>query len=120
MTCQYWYYLHYFMETCIHRHFIKMCKISYKASISCTYPVVYNYIEANEPPLDLRRVKLLLQHIVKLKYDPNKPAFRCVFYPQCDLYDKYKNSIKSVGLRILKNIYGIQLYLWALSNYQHF
>ena len=62
-------------------------------------------MEANEPPLNLRRVKLLLQYIIKLKANPDNPAFRCVFHPQFEnLYDKNKNCIKAVGLRIKKHL----------------
>ena len=41
------------------------------------------YVEANEPPLDLRRLKLTLQYIVKLKANIDNPAYNCVFHPLC-------------------------------------
>ena len=44
------------------------------------------YVEANELPLDLRRLKLTLQYIAKLKANIDKPAFDCV------LYDKNKQK----------------------------
>ena len=47
-----------------------------------TSPVNSLYVEANEPPLDLRRLKLTLQYIVKLKAKIDNPAFDCVFNPQ--------------------------------------
>ena len=50
-------------------------------------------------------MKLLLQYIIKLKANPDNPAFRCVFHPQFEnLYDKNKNCIKAVGLRIKKHL----------------
>jgi hypothetical protein len=90
----------------MHHHGLRLCTGAYRTSL---------YVEANEPPLDLRRVKLLLQYIIKLKANSDNPAFRCVFHPQFEnLYDKNKNCIKAVGLRIIKNIYRTLIYLWTL------
>ena len=56
-----------------------------------TSPVDSFYVEANEPPLDLRRLKLTLQYMVKLKANIDNPAFNCVFHPQLEqLFDKNK------------------------------
>ena len=49
-----------------------------------TSPVDSLYVEANEPPLDLRRLKLTLQYIVKLKANIDNPAYNCVFHPLCE------------------------------------
>ena len=38
------------------------------------------YVETNEPPLDISRLKLALQNIVKLKANTDNPAFDCVFH----------------------------------------
>jgi hypothetical protein len=39
--------------------------------------------------------------MIKVKANPDNPSFRCVSHPQFeDLYDKNKNCIKAVGLRI--------------------
>ena len=58
-----------------------------------TSPVDSLYDEANEPPLDLRRLKLILKYIVKLKAYIDNPAFDCVFNPQYEnLYDKNKQE----------------------------
>jgi hypothetical protein len=41
--------------------------------------------------------------MIKLKANPDNPAFRCVSHPQFeDLYDKNKNCIKAVVMRIYK------------------
>jgi hypothetical protein len=70
----------------IHHQELHLCTGTYRTS-----PVASLYVEANEPPLDLRRIKLLLQYIVKLRTNPDNPAFDCVFDPQLeDLYDKNK------------------------------
>lgn len=67
-------------------------------------------VVANEPPLDLRRIKFILQYTVKLKDNWDNPAFDSVFHPQFeDLYDKNKKSIKSIGLQVQKNIHNSNL-----------
>jgi hypothetical protein len=91
----------------VHQQGLRLCTGAYQTS-----PVASLYVEANEPPLDLRRIKLLLQYIVKLKTNPGNPAFDCVFNPQLeDLYDKNKNAIKSIGLRVKKHLYDSSLNL---------
>ena len=44
-------------------------------------PVDGLYVEANEPSLDLRRLKLTLQCIIKLIANIDNPAYNCVFHP---------------------------------------
>ena len=46
-----------------------------------------------KPPLDLRRLKLTLQYIVKLKANIDNPAYDCVFNPQYENFDD-KNKKK--------------------------
>jgi hypothetical protein len=59
----------------IHHKGLRLCTGAYRTS-----PVASLYVETNEPSLDLRRIKLLLQYIVKLKTNP--AFFDCVFDPQ--------------------------------------
>ena len=73
--------------------------------ITVLAPVDSLYAKANEPPLDLRRLKLTLHFIVKLKSTIDNPAFDGVFNPQYEhLYDKNKKCIKSIGFIIQKHI----------------
>ena len=91
----------------IHHQGLRLCTGAYRTS-----PADSLYVEANEPPLDLRRIKLLLQYIVKLKTNPDNPAFDCVFDPQLeDLYDKNKYAIKPIGLRVKKHLHDSNLNL---------
>ena len=46
-----------------------------------TSPIPSLYVEADEPSLSERRVKLSLQYITKLKSNPTNPAYECVFEP---------------------------------------
>ena len=45
-------------------------------------PVESLYVEAQEPPLEIRREKLALQYILKLKANPGNPAYDVVFNPK--------------------------------------
>ena len=45
-------------------------------------PVESMYVEAHEPPLEIRREKLALQYILKLKANPENPAYDVVFNPK--------------------------------------
>ena len=70
----------------IHHRGLQLCLGAFRTS-----PVDSLYVEAYEPSLDLRRLKLTLQYIVKLKANIDNPAFDRVFNPQYEnLYDKNK------------------------------
>ena len=45
-------------------------------------PVESLYVEAHEPPLEIRREKLALQYNLKLKANPGNPAYDVVFNPK--------------------------------------
>ena len=45
-------------------------------------PVESLYVEAHEPPLEIRREKLALQYTIKLKANPGNPAYDVVFNPK--------------------------------------
>ena len=63
-----------------------------------TSPMQSLYVEANEPPLYLRFDKLCIQYALKLKSNPDNPAYDVVFNPQYhDLYDKKPSAIRSFG-----------------------
>ena len=44
-------------------------------------PVESLFVEAHEPPLGIRRDKLALQYVLKLKANPENPAYDVVFNP---------------------------------------
>ena len=57
-------------------------------------------MEANEPPLDMRRIRLSLQYGVKLMSNEVNPAYSAVF--QSDIvatYEAKERAIKPLGLR---------------------
>ena len=45
-------------------------------------PVESLYVEAHEPPLEIRREKIALQYTIKLKANPGNPAYDVVFNPK--------------------------------------
>ena len=66
-----------------------------------TSPVESLYIEANEPPLELRRQKLALQYYTKLSSCPTNPTYNNTFHPQyTELFDQKEKAIKPYSLRM--------------------
>ena len=60
-----------------------------------TSPIQSLYVEAREPSLENRRLKLSLQYRVKLKTNPLNPVHACVFHPEYQpLYDSKPTSIR--------------------------
>ena len=54
-------------------------------------PVESLYVEAHEPPLEIRREKLALQYILKLKANPRNPAYDVVFNTKYQILYADKN-----------------------------
>ena len=70
-----------------------------------TSPMQSLYVEANEPPLYLRFDKLCIQYALKLRSNPDNPAYNVVFNPQYyDLYDKKPSAIRSFGHRVEEDL----------------
>jgi hypothetical protein len=64
-----------------------------------TSPVQSLYVEANEPSLENRRMKLGMQHSTKLMAYPSNPVCDCVCNPLYEnIYDIQPNTIQSFGL----------------------
>ena len=65
----------------------------------CSSPVESLYVEANEPPLQIRRDKLLLQYVTKLSANPNNPAYDAVFHPKYrGLYKAKASATNPLGI----------------------
>ena len=70
-----------------------------------TSPVESLYVEAEELPLEHRRIKLSLQYVTKLKSTPSNPAFNCVFKPEYEhKYLRNTKVISPLGIRIKANM----------------
>ena len=69
----------------------------------CSSPVESLYIEAHEPPLEIRRDKLAIQYILKLKTYPENPAYDIVFNPEHqELYKDKESANDSFGIHCKK------------------
>ena len=62
-------------------------------------PVESLYVEAHEPPFEIRREKLALQCTIKLKANPGNPAYDVVFNPKYqNLYANKDSATDSFGI----------------------
>ena len=58
----------------LHRQAIRLCLGAFKSS-----PIESLYVEANEPPLELRRKELAMRYGLKIKSNPNNPTHDSLF-----------------------------------------
>ena len=69
----------------------------------CSSPVESLYVEAHEPPLEIRRDRLALQYILKLKANPENPAYDVVFNPKHqELYKNKESATDYFGIHCKK------------------
>ena len=68
---------------------LRLCLGAYKSS-----PIESLEVEANIPPLRLRREQLALQYILKLKSNPCNPAYKCVF--ELQLQEQFASQPKKI------------------------
>jgi len=70
-----------------------------------TSPVQSLYVEADEPSLSERRIKLSLQYVTRLKANPSNPAYDCVFSPECTTqFERKTSAIAPLGIRMKDHI----------------
>ena len=74
----------------LHRHGLRMCLGAFKSS-----PIQSLYVEANEPPLELRRKELAIRYALKIKSNPNNAAYDSI-YKQPYSLDSLGESIKEL------------------------
>ena len=60
----------------IHHQGLRICLGAFRTS-----PVQSLYVEAGEPSLANRRIRLSMNYVLKLKSNPDNPAHKCVFHP---------------------------------------
>ena len=66
-------------------------------------PVESLYVGAHEPLLEIRRDKLALQYVLKLKANPENPAYDVVFNPKHqELYKDKESATDSFGIHCKK------------------
>ena len=73
-------------------------------------PVESLYVEAHEPPLEIRRDKLALQYVIKLKANPENPAYNVVFNPKHqELYKDKESATDSFKIHCKKLLKEAQI-----------
>ena len=64
-----------------------------------TSPAQSLYVEAHEPSLTTRRLKLSLNYVLKLKSLPENPAYSCVFEPEnTKLFEESESKVPPIGI----------------------
>src|SRR2546425_5236375 len=84
-----------------------------------TSPVESLQIEANEPPLSIRRNKLAIQYAIKIRSNPTNPTYQNIFEPQyATLFENRPKTIPPLSIRVQTVLNNINLDLTAVSSYQ--
>ena len=65
------------------------------------------YVEANESPLFLRFHKLCIQYALKLRSNPDNPAYNVVLTQFYDLFDKKPSARKSFEHHVGEDLYVV-------------
>ena len=74
------------------------------------------YVEAHEPPLEIRRHKLALQYILKLSANPENPAYDVVFNPKHqELYRNKESATDSFGIHCKKLLKEAKIDVWEIA-----
>lgn len=95
----------------IHHQGIRLALGAYRTS-----PIQSLYVEANEPSLENRRLKLALQYAIKLKTNKGNPAYPAVFTVQYSImYERKPNHIRPFGLRIKPHLENLKVDLNILE-----
>ena len=81
----------------IHHAGLRICLGAFRTS-----PVQSLYVEANEPSLKLRRLRLTMNYVLKIRSCPENPAYSCLFEtPLMKLFEANPVSTAPLGIRIL-------------------
>ena len=97
----------------VHNQGLRLCLGAFRTS-----PVQSLNVEANEPPLDMRRTRLSLQYDVKLMSNEVNPAYSAVF--QSDIvatYEAKERAIKPLRLRIERHLDGVGFHTHVIAPY---
>ena len=73
----------------VHHAGLRICTGAFRTS-----PIPSLYIEAGEPSLATRRVRLSMNYVLKLKSYPDNPAYNCIFNP--NFVEDFENNTKVI------------------------
>jgi len=80
----------------IQNHALQLCLVAFRTS-----PASSLCVQANEPPLYIRRRMLSIQYSLRLGSSPSNPAYNTVFSPKFKaLFSSKPNQIPTLGIRI--------------------
>merc|ERR1712156_521834 len=81
----------------LHRQAIRLCLDAFRSS-----PIESLYVEANEPPLELRRKELAMRYGIKIKSNPDNPTYESLFNLQnSNSYNRDKHPPLAISLNKL-------------------
>ena len=79
-------------------------------------PVESLYVEAHEPPLEILRDMLALQYVLKLKANPENPAYDVVFNPKHQkLYKDKESATDSFEIHCKKLLKKAKIDVWGIA-----
>ena len=81
-----------------------------------TSPIESLQVEANEPPLNIRRNRLAVQYAIKVKSNSTNPTHESIFDPKFSaLFENRPKTIPPLSFRIQNILHGINLDLAVVS-----
>src|SRR6478609_3128163 len=84
-----------------------------------TSPVESLQVEANEPPLYIRRKKLSLQYAIKVLSNPKNPTYKSIFDPQYEpLFIRKSFAIPPLSIRLQPFFNAIEANTFTVADFQ--
>ena len=90
---------------------LRLCSGAFRTS-----PIESLQVETGEPSLETRRLKLSLQYYMKMKANPENPAYSCVVNPEYKrLFNNKPGTIPTLGIRLQPHLEDMEVELDAIS-----
>ena len=90
---------------------LRLCSGAFRTS-----PIESLQVETGEPSLETRRLKLSLQYYMKMKANPENPAYSCVVNPEYKrLFNNKPGTIPPLGIRLQPHLEDMEVELDAIS-----
>ena len=90
---------------------LRLCSGAFRTS-----PIESLQVETGEPSLETRRLKLSLQYYMKMKANPENPAYSCVVNPEYKrLFNNKPGTIPTLSIRLRPHLEDMEVELDAIS-----
>ena len=90
---------------------LRLCSGAFRTS-----PIESLQVETGEPSLETRQLKLSLQYYMKMKANPENPAYSCVVNPEYKrLFHNKPGTIPTLGIRLQPHLEDMEVELDAIS-----